>query len=103
MIAHLTGILISFSHDSITLDVNGVGYEIFISTSTLEKLKMASSPISLFIHTAVREDSLSLFGFLSFPEKQLFLKLISVSGIGPKLAINILSKIAVEDLIQAIY
>lgn len=103
MIAHLTGNILNFSNDSLILDVNGVGYEVFVSVTNLERLKSSTVPVSLLIYTAVREDNLSLFGFLTSQEKQIFLKLISVSGIGPKLALSILSKISTEDLIRAIF
>lgn len=103
MIAHLTGNILLISNDSLTLDVHGVGYEVFISATNLERLKNSTSPVSLLIYTAVREDNLSLFGFLTIQEKQIFLKLISVSGIGPKLALSILSKISTEELIRAIF
>ncbi len=103
MIAHLTGNILLISNDSLILDVHGVGYEVFISATNLERLKNSTSPVSLLIYTAVREDNLSLFGFLTIQEKQIFLKLISVSGIGPKLALSILSKISTEELIRAIF
>jgi holliday junction DNA helicase RuvA len=103
MIAHLKGSVLSHASDSVVLDVGGVGYEVFLSAHSLERLKSAASPVSLIIHTAVREDHITLFGFLSPREKQLFLRLISVSGIGPKLAINILSGIPSEELIEAIH
>jgi len=74
MIAHLTGNILHFSHDSFVLDVNGVGYEVFVSVTNLEKLKNSTSPVSLLIYTAVREDNLSLFGFSTTQEKQIFLK-----------------------------
>ncbi len=103
MIAHLTGNILHFSNDSLILDVHGVGYEVFLSATNLERLKNSTSPVSLLIYTAVREDNLSLFGFSTTQEKQIFLKLISVSGIGPKLALSILSKISTEELIRAIF
>jgi len=103
MIAHLKGLILSQSEDSIILDVGGVGYEIFLSAHTLDKIPSLPSPLSLIIYTVVREDSITLFGFISAREKSLFLRLISVSGIGPKLAMNILSGIPSEDLIDAIH
>jgi len=105
MIAHLTGKVLTLSGDSLILDVGGVGYEVFLSASNLEKLKHLPNrdAISILIYTAVREDNITLFGFLNPREKQLFLRLISVSGIGPKLAVNILSGIASDDLIDAIH
>ncbi|MFO1519734.1 MAG: Holliday junction branch migration protein RuvA [bacterium] len=103
MIAHLKGALLSHGNDSVVLDVAGVGYEVFVSGKTLEKLKSQPNPVSVLVYTAVREDNITLFGFLTSREKQLFLRLISVSGIGPKLAVNILSGIPSDDLIEAIY
>lgn len=103
MIAHLTGQIIHRSEEGIILDVNGVGYEITLSTPSLEALAQKTEKISLSIYTAVREDNISLYGFLSHAEKRLFLKLISVSGIGPKLSMTILAGIAPQELIDAIY
>src|SRR4030095_2927181 len=105
MIAHLTGKILSVSGDSLVLDVGGVGYEVFLSAGHLEKLKTLSNreTVSVLIYTSVREDHITLFGFSNAREKQLFLRLISVSGIGPKLALNILSGIASDDLIDAIH
>lgn len=103
MIGYLQGDLLETRDDSVILNVGGVGYEVFVAAQTLEKIKKAGSPLSLIIYTAVREDSITLYGFLTSREKQLFLRLISVSGIGPKLAVNILSGIPSEDLIEAIH
>ncbi len=102
MIAFLKGVVIEKGEDYFILDVEGVGYEVFTPTTTLEKLTL-TQPLSLNIYTAVREDQISLFGFHSLREKKVFLLLISVSGIGPKLALNILSGISTEELIAAIY
>lgn len=103
MIAHLTGNLKGVGEDSIILDVNGVGYEIFVALPSLEKLKNQEGTLSLLIQTIVREESITLFGFLTPQEKQIFLRLLSVSGIGPKVALNILSGISSESLIKAIH
>ncbi len=103
MIAHLSGQIIHRSEDSLILDVQGVGYEIFISTSSLEKLQNVNETLNLVIHTSVREDNISLFGFLNYSEKKLFLKLLSVSGIGPKLSMSILAAMPSQELIEAIY
>lgn len=84
------------------MDVQGVGYEITIPLTTFYELPSEGNEITLKIHTHVREDALALFGFLSQREKDFFLRLISISGIGPKLAIAILSGAQVEDLAQAI-
>ncbi|MGH9666166.1 MAG: Holliday junction branch migration protein RuvA [Bryobacteraceae bacterium] len=102
MIAFLRGTILEKHPNQIVVDVNGVGYDIAIPISTFSALPDAGAQIKLRIHTHVREDALSLFGFLSADEKTLFEKLISVSGIGPKLAITALSGLATVDLIGAI-
>jgi Holliday junction DNA helicase RuvA len=102
MIAHLRGTLLVKKPDRIVLDANGVGYDVVISISTFTSLPPEGAPASLHIYTAVREDAIALFGFLEITEKRLFEKLISVSGIGPKLAITVLSGIAPERLVAAI-
>lgn len=102
MIAYLTGKIISKKPTKIILDVNGVGYLVNISISTFEKISETESSISLFIYTSVKEDAIDLFGFSSESEKEMFELLISVNGIGPKLAQSILSGIQIDDLKQAI-
>lgn len=101
MIGYLTGKLISSKPTQILLDVNGVGYSVNISISTFEKISEKETA-SLFIHTSVKEDSITLFGFFSQSEKEMFELLISISGIGPKLGLGILSGISVDDLKSAI-
>jgi len=86
----------------IIVDVGGVGYQIFIPLTVFYRLPEIGAPVCLQIHTHVREDALQLFGFHDLGEKQVFLLLISVSGIGPKLALNILSGIPAEDLARAL-
>jgi holliday junction DNA helicase RuvA len=102
MIGHLKGKVISSKPTRILLDVNGVGYAVNISINTFEKLS-GSAEISLFIHTSVKEDSITLYGFSSESEKEMFELLISVNGIGPKIALGILSGIKTDDLKNAIY
>jgi Holliday junction DNA helicase RuvA len=102
MIAHLRGKLISKHPNQAIVEAAGVGYEVNISIPTFSALPALSSDVALFVHTHVREDALALFGFLRSEEKQLFEKLISVSGIGPKLAITILSGMPAEAMIAAI-
>ena len=102
MIAHLRGRLISKHPNQLIVDVGGVGYDVTISVPTFSELPSAGAEVSLHVHTHVREDAIALFGFLREQEKQLFEKLISVSGIGPKLAITILSGMAAEDMVRAI-
>ena len=84
------------------MEAAGVGYDVAIPISTYSKLPDSGHEVSLRIHTQVREDAISLFGFLTVEEKGLFEKLISVSGIGPKLGITVLSGLSAGDLIQAI-
>lgn len=101
MIGYLKGKIISAKPTQIILDVNGVGYLVNISISTFEKIS-DQNEISLFIHTHVREDALSLYGFYTEAEKEMFELLISISGIGPKVALSILSGITVDELQNAI-
>ena len=101
MIGYLSGKIISSKPTRIILDVNGVGYVVNISINTFEKISDKESA-NLFIHTNVKEDSISLFGFYNESEKDMFELLISVNGIGPKLAISILSGILVDELRHAI-
>lgn len=101
MIGFLSGKIISIKPTQLILDLNGVGYQVFISISTFEKIS-GNSAASLFIHTHVREDALTLYGFYTEQEKEMFEMLISISGIGPKVALSILSGISVDDLSDAI-
>jgi len=101
MIALLTGQVASKAPDRIILDVNGVGYQVAIPLSSFYSLPEEGS-ITLHIYTHVREDSLSLFGFLSEAEKEMFILLLSISGIGPKVALNILSHMSCNDLHTAL-
>ena len=102
MIAHLSGKLLSKSVNLAVVDVGGVGYEVHIPLSTYYDLGEHASPVSLHIHTHVREDLIALYGFLRSAEKQVFEKLITVSGIGPKLAITILSGMPADEMVGAI-
>src|SRR3990167_8491176 len=101
MIGFLTGNIITLKPTKLLLDVNGVGYLVNISINTFENIS-DKKEISLHIYTSVKEDSITLFGFYSETEKEMFELLISVSGIGPKLALNVLSGIQVDDLKTAI-
>jgi Holliday junction DNA helicase RuvA len=101
MIGYLKGKIISSKPTKILLDVNGVGYLINISINTFEKISDKEFT-SLFIHTSVKEDSITLFGFFSESEKEMFELLIGVNGVGPKLALNILSGIQVDELKNSI-
>jgi holliday junction DNA helicase RuvA len=102
MIAHLRGRLLSKQPNQVVIEAGGVGYELTISIPTFTELPNAGGEVALHVHTHVREDALALFGFLRAEEKKLFEKLISVSGIGPKLAITILSGMSTEFMVAAI-
>jgi Holliday junction DNA helicase RuvA len=102
MIALLRGVLLEKHPNQAIVETGGVGYDVSIPVSTFTKLPGPGDPVLLRIHTHVREDALSLYGFITQDEKALFEKLISVSGIGPTLAIKILSGLAAPDLILSI-
>lgn len=102
MIARLSGKLISKSTDSLIIDIGGVGYEVSAPLSTFYALPEEGADTTLLIYTHVKEDAFKLFGFLSLMEKKLFIKLITVSGVGPKLAMNILSGMESAQLALAI-
>ena len=102
MIAHIRGKLIAKHPNQAIVEAGGVGYDVNISVSTFSELPAVGADVAMFIHTHVREDALTLFGFLRAQEKQLFEKLISVSGIGPRLAITILSGMQADTAVAAI-
>jgi holliday junction DNA helicase RuvA len=102
MIAHLRGTLLEKHPNQVIVEAAGVGYDVLIPISTYSALPEAGSEVRLRIYTHVREDALALFGFLTSEEKTIFEKLISVSGIGPSLAIKVLSGMSTADLIPAI-
>ncbi len=102
MIAHLRGKLLAKHPNQVIVETGGVGYDVTISIPTFSDLPGVGSEVTLHIHTHVREDVIALYGFLRAGEKQLFEKLITVSGIGPKLAITILSGMAADEMIAAI-
>ena len=102
MIALLRGVLIEKHPKQAIIEAGGVGYDVTIPVSTFTHLPEAGAEVRLRIHTHVREDALALYGFLTQDEKALFEKLIGVSGIGPTLAVKILSGLAATDLIHAI-
>ena len=102
MIAHLRGQILSKSPNSVILDCNGVGYELAISVTTFTELGSEGAEGKLHVHTHVREDALALFGFSELTEKRLFEKLLTISGIGPKLALTVLSGISAERLVGTI-
>ena len=102
MIAQISGKLAQKQPGEVVIDVGGVGYLVFIPLNVFYRLPDLGAPMSLQIHTHVREDALQLFGFHDLAEKQVFLLLMGVSGIGPKLALNILSGIPAEGLAKAL-
>lgn len=102
MIAHLRGRLIAKHPNQAIVDVGGVGYDVTITVPTFSDLPALGNEVALHIHTHVREDALALYGFLRVAERQLFEKLLTVSGIGPKLAVTILSGMAADEMIGAI-
>src|SRR5215831_20718876 len=102
MIAYLTGTLLSKQATSVIVDVGGVGYEVAIPLSTFYELDETGSRVQLRIYTHVREDALQLYGFKTSRERELFMQLISVSGIGPKLGITLLSGMNADEMIASI-
>ena len=102
MIAQLRGTLADKRPDQVLVDVGGVGYLVHIPLSTFYALGDLHSNVTLLVHTQVREDAISLYGFLSSREKHLFELLISASGVGPVLALKILSGMSVDDLVPAV-
>ena len=102
MIAYLRGVLLEKHPNAVIVEVGGVGYDVNIPVSTFSALPDAGKEVSLRIHTHVREDALLLYGFHLVDEKLLFEKLISISGIGPKLAITVLSGLNTGELVSAI-
>ena len=102
MIAHLRGRLLVKHPNQAIVETGGVGYDVTISVPTFSDLPAAGSEVALHVHTHVREDQLALYGFLRIAEKHLFEKLLTVSGIGPKLAITILSGMPADEMVGAI-
>jgi holliday junction DNA helicase RuvA len=102
MIAYLNGKLLSKAVNLAVVDVGGVGYELQIPLSTYYDLGDAGSGVALHVYTHVREDAIQLFGFNTPIEKEIFLRLISVSGVGPKLALTLLSSLSANELVEAI-
>lgn len=102
VIALLTGALAAKSADHVIVDVRGVGYQVHVSARTIALLPDPGTEVSLHIHTHVREDQIALFGFTSIDERTLFLRLLSVSNVGPKLAMAVLSRLAPGELVHAV-
>ena len=102
MIAHLSGILLSKEPNQVIVDVGGVGYDVTIPLSTFYDLDDQKSDVQLLIYTHVKEDALQLYGFKTPSERKLFIHFISVSGVGPKLGIALLSHMKTDELIESI-
>jgi len=102
MIAHLRGRILSKQPGQVIVEAGGVGYDVTISVPTFTALPAEGAETALHIHTQVREDLLALFGFIELAEKRLFERLITVSGVGPKLAVTILSGLSPETTVAAI-
>lgn len=102
MIARICGELVQRAPDHLIVDVGGLGYRLFVSLNTFYALPEPPAKVELQVHTVVREDAIHLYGFIDAAEKQAFGHLISVSGVGPKLAVSILSGIGPEDLWRAV-
>jgi Holliday junction DNA helicase RuvA len=102
MIAHLSGTLLSKNPNSVIVDVSGVGYEVNIPVSTFYELEDTGANVKLRIYTHVKEDALQLYGFKTLRERELFINFISVSGIGPRLGIALLSGMSADELIASI-
>ena len=102
MIAFITGTILDKTPNSLIVEVQGIGYQIFIPLSTFYQLPEVKESAALHIHTHVREDALQLYGFLSLLEKDLFLLLLGISGVGPKVALGILSGMEPTELVQAL-
>ncbi len=103
MIAHLKGQLIEKSPVSLVVDVQGVGYEVFIPLTVYYELPECGTAVSLYIHTRMREESLKLFGFIKESDKQMFELLTRISKVGPKIALAFLSGMTAQDLTQAVF
>lgn len=102
MLARIEGQLSDISTDTVIIDTHGVGYEVMLSARTMQQLPALGETVILFLHTHVREDQFALFGFLHREERNIFRRLISVSGIGPRLALAVLSGLEPHDLVQTV-
>jgi len=100
MIARISGVLIQKSSDQVIVDVSGVGYRLLISEGTYNRLPEVEQRAVFWVTTRIRDDHFQLYGFSSQEEQQMFLRLLSVSGVGPKLALNIISRVEITQLEQ---
>jgi len=101
MIYNLKGTIIDFEDDFVVLDVNNVGYQVFTSNRILAKAQVGNA-LEMPIYTHVREDQITLFGFANIDERKMYLKLLSVNGVGPKMGMAILSVCTVDEIVQAV-
>ena len=102
MIGSLKGILVSKSATDVLLDVSGVGYQVSVPLNTLSELPETGTKAFLYVYTHVREDAIQLFGFLTQEDKRIFTTLLSITGIGPRVALNIISGISHDDFLKAV-
>jgi len=102
VIAHLHGELARIAADYVVIDVHGVGYRVYVPLAILAQLPQPGEEVMLFVSTMVREDAITLYGFTDQPQQSLFELLLTVSGVGPKVALNILSVLPVEQIVRAI-
>lgn len=102
MIAHLCGEPVLTGDKWVVIDVKGIGYQVQVTQPALQLLTQTREPVNLFTHMAVRDDAITLYGFMHLSELEIFRMLISVSGIGPQIAMNLLSQIGIEDFAMAI-
>jgi holliday junction DNA helicase RuvA len=102
MIAYLKGTILHKTPGQVTIDCHGVGYSAAVSLSTFFKMGEDGEPVELFIYTHLTENALALFGFKTRDERELFLKLITISGIGPKIAMSVLSGMTTDELVDAV-
>lgn len=102
MYSYIIGVVTQKDFGKLTLENNGIGYEINVSNQTLDSITFENEPIKIYTYLNVKEDEMSLYGFLSLEEKNMFLLLTTVSGIGPKMALGILSEITITGLMNAI-
>jgi Holliday junction DNA helicase RuvA len=102
MIAHIRGVLVLAGDRWVVIDVGGIGYQVYVTQPALQALAHTTEPVKLFTYMAVREDAITLFGFMHLSELEMFRILIGVSGIGPQTALNLLSQIGIEEFAMAI-
>jgi Holliday junction DNA helicase RuvA len=103
MIAYLKGTILHKAPGHVTIDCRGVGYAVAVSLSTFLKLGAEGGPVELHIHTHLTDSALALYGFTNAEERDLFLKLIAISGIGPRIAMNVLSGMTADELVEAVH